>query len=165
MRRRTGAGPQPVSPLLKPSVMSYGLRMRNAESGTWATLVKRMRAATGMSGAELARRLDVDRATIWRWEAGRQKPESPDLIKAFADLFGLDVDDALMAAGLRPSGEALPATPREPTDPDVLKLLKLLADPDTPDATKTQIRAMMRALADLADSLPPTPAPRRRKGA
>lgn len=148
-----------MSPSLTPFPLSYRLRMRNAGSGTWATLVKQMRAAARMSGAELARRLDVDRATIWRWEAGRQKPESPDLIKAFADLFGLDVEDALKAAGLRPSGED-PPVHREPTDPDVLKLLKLLADPNTPTATKTQIRAMMRALADLADQQP-SAAPRK----
>ena len=151
-----------MSPLLMHPVMSYGLRMRNTDDGSWATLVKRMRSATGMSGAELARRLEIDRATVWRWEAGRQKPESPDLIKAFADLFGLDVDDALIAAGLRPSGER--PSRAEPTDPDVLKLLRLLADPDTPAETKEQIRAMMRALADLADQLPPRQAPRRRRG-
>ncbi len=136
--------------------------MRNSTGGTWATLVKRMRSTTGMTGAELARRLDVDRATIWRWEAGRQKPESADLIKAFADLFGLDVEDALRVAGLRPTQEEPPAAPHEPTDPDVLKLLRLLADPDTPATTKEQIRAMMRVLVDLADQ-PRTAAPRRKK--
>lgn len=141
--------------------MSYGLRMRNTEGGTWATLVKRMRQATGMTGAELARRLDVDRATIWRWEAGRQKPESADLIKSFADIFGLDLEDTLKAAGLRPSGER-PARPvQAPMDPDVLKLLAMLADPDTPESTKHQIRAMMRVLAEMAEAQPKPP--RRRK--
>jgi transcriptional regulator with XRE-family HTH domain len=133
--------------------------MRNTPSGTWATLVKRMRAATGMTGADLARRLDVDRATIWRWEAGRQKPESADIVKAFADIFGLDVDDALASAGLRPA-ETEPA-PREPMDPDVLAFMRMLADPETPEATKAQIRTMMRALLDLAESQPKPP--RRRK--
>jgi transcriptional regulator with XRE-family HTH domain len=133
--------------------------MRNTPSGTWATLVKRMRDATGMTGADLARRLDVDRATIWRWEAGRQKPENADLVKAFADIFGLNVDDALAAAGLRPA--ELEEAPREPMDPDVLALLRMLADPDTPETTKAQIRTMMRALLDLAEAQPKPP--RRRK--
>jgi len=140
----------------------YGLRMRNTEGGTWATLVKKMRAATGMAGAELARRLDVDRATIWRWEAGRQKPESADLIKTFADLFAIDIEDALTAAGLRPSTAPRPSEP-VPTDPDVLKLYRLMADPDTPEETKRQIRAMMRVLAEMADSLPPRKATRPKK--
>src|SRR5688572_20611332 len=83
LRPRAGAGPQPASPSIAPLPLAYGLRMRNTPSGTWATLVKRMRDATGMTGADLARRLDVDRATIWRWEAGRQKPENADLVKAF----------------------------------------------------------------------------------
>ena len=165
VRFRKGAGPQPASPSISPLPLIYRLRMRNAGSGTWATLVKQMRAATGMTGAELARRLDVDRATIWRWEAGRQKPESPDLIKAFADLFGLDLDDALKAAGLRPSTEERQAAAREPTDPDVLKLLKLLADPATAETTKTQIRAMLRVLAELADQQQPPRKASRRRGA
>jgi transcriptional regulator with XRE-family HTH domain len=142
--------------------------MRNAAGGTWATLVKRMRATTGMTGAELARRLDVDRATIWRWEAGRQKPESANLIKAFADLFGLDVDDALAAAGLRPSdSEEEPVRPA-PMHPSVVKLLAMLADPDTPPAVQAQVRATLEFLDKLADTLPPkksTPkrqSPRRR---
>jgi len=146
--------------------VSYRLRMRNAGGGTWATLVKRMRAATNMTGAELARRLDVDRATIWRWEAGRQKPESPDLIKAFADLFGLDVEEALRAAGLRPTEDAQPEPPREHTDPDVLAFYRLLADPDTSEDIKAQARAMMRLLTEMAANMPPRKAaPRRRRGA
>ncbi len=144
--------------------MTYRLRMRNTEGGTWATLVKRMRAATGMTGAELARRLEVDRATIWRWEAGRQKPESPDLVKAFADLFAIDVENALKAAGLRPTAET-PAVDHVPTDPDVLKLYRLMADPNTPEHVKEQIRVMMRVLADMADQLPPKKArPRKATG-
>lgn len=138
--------------------------MRNTEGGTWATLVKRMRAATGMTGAELARRLDVDRATIWRWEAGRQKPESANLIKAFADIFGIEVEDALAAAGLRPSGEPVPAPANPPMDPDVLKLMRMLADPDTPEATKLQIRAMLRVLADMAEAQPKPPGRRKAAG-
>lgn len=141
--------------------VTYRLRMRNAAGGTWATLVKRVRAATGMTGAELARRLDVDRATIWRWEAGRQKPENAELIQAFADLFGLDLDEALAAAGLRPTTEPQrPPTP--PMDPLVVRLLAMLADPDTPEPTKRQIRTMMEALVDMAEATPRPP--KRRRG-
>lgn len=161
LRRRAGAGPQPASPSIAPLPLAYGLRMRNTEGGTWATLVKRMRAATGMTGAELARRLDVDRATIWRWEAGRQKPESAELIKAFADIFGLELDDALAAAGLRPAGVEPPR--REPMDPDVLALMRMLADPETPEATKVQIRTMMRTLLEIAESTQQTRPVRRKK--
>lgn len=128
--------------------------MRNTEIGTWATLVKRVREAAGMSGAELARRLDVDRATIWRWEVGRQKPESPDLIKAFATLFGLDIDEVLRIAGLRPSDDEPRPAEAAPIDPDVLKLMRILADPDTDAATKAHVRAMMQTLAELAEKGP-----------
>src|SRR5262245_24423 len=162
-RPRNEAGPQPSTPGRQTLGGPYGLRMRNASSGSWATLVRRMREATGMSGAELARRLDVDRATIWRWENGKQKPERADIVKAFADIFAIDMEDALRAAGLRPSGEPI-ERPQPPMDPDVVKLLAILADPDTKPEVKMQVRAMMRALLELAESTPRTPhTPRRRR--
>ncbi len=118
-----------------------------------------------MTGAELSRRLNVDRATIWRWEAGKQSPENADLIKAFADLFALDVDDALKAAGLRPTTEIRPAV-STPTDPDVLKLMRLLADPDTPEDIKEQVRAMLKVLNAMAEvRTPKQPRNRARKDA
>jgi transcriptional regulator with XRE-family HTH domain len=113
-----------------------------------------------MSGAELARRLKVDRATIWRWETGKQRPENLELVQAFADIFAMDLDDALAAAGMRPA-EVVPRV-EPPMDPDVAALLRKLEDPATPPAVKERIRTMMRALVELADSQPPR-APRRRK--
>lgn len=161
-RRRNVAGPRSSSPL----PINYRLRVRNtsaAERGTWATLVKGMRDATGMTGAELSRRLGVDRATIWRWESGRQKPENLDTVKAFADLFALDVESALIAAGMAPEGDTPPPAPSPPMPPEVVKLLSLLADPDTPPHIREQVTAMLRVLADLADSVPKVDRPRRRK--
>lgn len=163
---RRATGPQPSRPADIYLVPPYGVHVRNTSGpgrDRWATLVGRAREAAGLTKVAMAQRIGVDRATITRWEQGVTRPESADVVQRVADLLGLDLDEALAAAGLRPSEERPPQQPREPTDPDVLKLLKLLADPDTPDATKVQIRAMMRALADLADSLPPTPAPRRRR--
>jgi transcriptional regulator with XRE-family HTH domain len=137
--------------------------MRNTEPperGDWATLVRTVRAAAGVSGAELARRLKVDRATIWRWETGKQRVESLALVQAFAEVFGLDLAVALAAAQMAPVD---PAQPPPPVDADLAKLMALLADPTTPAATAEQIRQMLRALADLADQLPR--APKRRKAA
>jgi transcriptional regulator with XRE-family HTH domain len=141
--------------------------MRNnpvPDRSDWATLVKKLRTATGMSGAELSRRLNVDRATIWRWETGKQKPENVEIIEAFAKLFAIPVETVLDAAGMRPSGAAATqatARPSVPMDPDVQALLDMLADPGTSEAVKEQIRTMMRALAELADRTPR--APRRRQ--
>lgn len=144
--------------------ITYGLRMRNtepAERGDWATVVKSRRAATGMSGAELSRRLKVDRATIWRWETGKQKPDTLEIVAAFAEIFAMDLDDALAAAGLRPAEVA--HRPEPVLDPDVAALLAKLEDPQTSPAVKEQIRTMMRALVELAESQPVRPPVRRRK--
>jgi transcriptional regulator with XRE-family HTH domain len=163
LRDRKGAGSQPSKPESPPLPLPYGLRVRNTPSGTWATLVKRLRQVTGMTGAELARRLNVDRATIWRWEAGKQKPESAEIIKAFANTFGLTVPEVMTAAGLWPSGEPAPRT-EAPMDPDVLKLMRMLADPDTPESTKVQIRAMLRVLAEMVEDQSKPPRRRREAG-
>lgn len=127
---------------------------------TWAALVASVREAAGMSKVELARRLGVDRATISRWEQGLNRPEHPDIVARFAELFALDLDDVLAAAGLRPAVQR-PPRQEPPMDPDVLKLLRMLANPNTPEATKEQIRAMMRVLAEMAEAQPQPP--RRRK--
>lgn len=40
------------------------------------------RLALGLSQADLARALHVDRLTISAWEAGRRKPSMPGLVEA-----------------------------------------------------------------------------------
>lgn len=85
---------------------------------TWAAYIKAIREATGLSRAEMARRLDVDPSTIWRWETGRQKPESPDIPQHVAELFALDLDEVLAAAGLKPAVDPPTEPTREP-DPEV----------------------------------------------
>lgn len=167
-RDRNVAGPRMCRPPLVPLDLPYRLRMRNIpapDRSAWATLVKQLRAAAKMTGAELARRLDVDRATIWRWETGKQKPDSIDVIEAFASLFAIDVEEALTAAGLRSAREEVTPSPELRFDPGVLELQRMLDDPETPDATKVQIRTMVEALRNLASSRPRTPpaAPRRRR--
>lgn len=148
--------------------ITYGLRVRNnghPERGAWATLVRGARAATGMSGNELSRRLKVNRATIWRWESGIQRPDSPELVHAFASLFGLDLEDALEAAGLRPErGKEPPAEPPlPPMDEDLRYLVRKLADPDTDEATRAFIKRSLQMLAAVAEQGDP-PRPNRRAG-
>jgi transcriptional regulator with XRE-family HTH domain len=156
---RNGAGPQPSRPAGIHLATLYGVQVRNTGRDTWAALVTDVREAANMSKVELARRLGVDRATISRWEQGLNRPEQADVVKRFADLFAIDLEDALAAAGLRPTDT--PQREHAPMDPDVLALMRMLADPDTPEATKAQIRTMMRALLDLAEAQPKPP--RRRK--
>lgn len=82
----------------------------------WATFVKAARGL--MSQAELARQLDVERTTVWRWETGKQRPESAELVAQFARVTGVDQDEALAAAGLRP-GQAAPAEPTREADEEI----------------------------------------------
>jgi transcriptional regulator with XRE-family HTH domain len=93
---------------------------RNSDPGTWATYARlaRENAVPPISQSELARRLDTDRTTIWRWEHGKQKPEDPAIVVRFAAVLGLDPDEALAAAGLRP-GVAAPSTPTMEVDEEI----------------------------------------------
>lgn len=132
------------------------MRVRNTSAEgphqTWAKYVKAIREATGLSRPAMAKRLNVDPATVWRWETGKQKPESPAVPQAIAELFGLDLDDVLTAAGLRLGGApvATPA-PEPPMDPDLRIITRRLADPNVSEPEKATIRATLRYLADLAD--------------
>ena len=133
----------------------YGVRVRNASPaprGTWATYVTATRERVGMSKAELSRRLGVDRGTVHRWEAGQTRPEDPIVVSAFAELFGLDIDEALTAAGLRLDRPTAAAPRREPPlDPDVLIVMRRLANPNVSEAEKVIIRATLRHLAQIAE--------------
>lgn len=97
--------------------MPYGVRMRNTagpERGAWATYAKAARGL--MSQSELARRLGVDRVTVYRWETSKQRPESADIVARFAEVTGVDVEEALAAAGLRPGVTAPEEPAREPDE-------------------------------------------------
>ena len=121
LRKGNAAGPQPPRPGITPLSLPYRVRVRNTpaeQRGTWATFAKAAREGARMSQAELARRLNVERTTVWRWETGKQKPESADMVAAFARILGIDVDEALAAASLRP-GVTAPAEPTREVDEEI----------------------------------------------
>ncbi len=155
--RRTRA-PQPPRPADMHHRVLYRVHVRTNATpgrGAWATYVASARERVGMTKVELARRLGVDRATVGRWEAGMNRPEDADLVHRFADLFGLDVDEALAAAGLRPTTKPVARPTKEPAlDPDLVVILRRLADPDVPAAEKAIIRATLQYLAGLAERSP-----------
>lgn len=131
------------------------MRVRNTPADdprqTWANYVRALLTATGLSGPQLAKRLGVNAATVWRWETGRQKPESPEVPEALAELFALDVDEVLTAAGLRRDRAAAKPEPVVPLDPDMQIILRRLASPVASEAEKASIRATLRYLAELAE--------------
>lgn len=154
MRKRKIARPHTVRPATTPSGITYGLRMRNADTpnhGDWAMFVKEHRKAARLSQAELARRLNIDPSTLWRWETGKQKPESGEVVAAAAGIFGADLDAALAAAGLRPI-EVGRVEPDPPLDPDIAAMLRILESKDTPEDEKEYIRATMRRLVEMAEA-------------
>lgn len=160
MRHECSAtGPQPSRPATIHLIAAYGVHMRNTSGsprGTWAALVQAAREAVGMTKIELSRRLEVDRATVMRWEAGSNRPENPEVVQRFAALFAIDLDTALAAAGLRPEGPA-PVMP-EPLHPYIQRLVDRLSDPNTNEETKAYIMSTLRYLAEL----PPAPRKSRR---
>lgn len=84
----------------------------------WAAYVKRLRAAASMSVRTFADRLGVDEATVWRYETARTKPHGPEVPERIAELFQLDLDEVLAAAGLRRDIPA-PAEPTRAPDPEI----------------------------------------------
>src|SRR5690554_4221365 len=74
------------------------LRMRN-----WASYVTAAREHAGLTRSELGKRIGIAYATVWRWETGKQKPERADVVARVAQATGVNLDEALAAAGLRPA--------------------------------------------------------------
>lgn len=80
--------------------------------GTWATYAEAARLRLKVDKTGMADLLGIERSTIHRWETGRTRPRDPEVIRLFAEVAGLDLDEALAAAGLRPGAESRP-TPRD----------------------------------------------------
>jgi len=58
----------------------------------WATRLKRLRTATRLSQAKVARALGIAPASVAQWEIGRSKP-SLDRLPALANLYGIKLED------------------------------------------------------------------------
>lgn len=143
LRVRNRRGPQPSQPATTQYRTPYPLRVRNGPEERreiWATYIARLREATGISRPELARRLGVDPATVWRWESRKQKPESPDIPQAIAELFGIEVNEVLAAAGLSVDGPEVPAEPAPAFD---RVLERIRSDPTLDPATKVRFIDMV----------------------
>jgi hypothetical protein len=72
----------------------------------------------------------VDRTTVFRWETQRARPESAELVQAVAEALGVDLDEALAAAGLKP-GIAPPVEPTREHDEEMEMILTAPVDPAT----------------------------------
>jgi len=108
-----------------------------------------------LSKSEFARRAGVHRDTVHRWEAGQNRPEDVRVIQRLAAEFELDLDEALSAAGLRPTEEPATRPSREPPmPPELLTLVRKLADPATPEADREYIRRTLLMLAAMPDEGP-----------
>ncbi len=100
--------------------------MRNTpeeQRQAWAAYVTSLRRATGMGRKPFAERLGTDPATIWRWENARTKPEAPEVPEKIAALFGLDLDEVLVAAGLKSPVADLPTEPTRERDEEIEEIL------------------------------------------
>ncbi len=138
LRKGNATGPQPV----RPAVTTYGVHMRNTPGlgrGTWAAYVLTARERAGLTKSELARRIQKDRATVGRWEDGKNRPDDADLVARVAQVLGLDLDEALAAAGLRP-GVTPPATPTMDLDEEI-ELVR--TDPKLDEDMKRRIIALI----------------------
>lgn len=118
LRFRNGRSPQPSRPAVTRRSVAYRLRVRNDDDPrqVWATYIKGLMRASGLSGPALAKRLGADPSTVWRWETGKQKPESPAMPEAIANLFQVDLDEVLTAAGLVPISAPPVEQPPEPDE-------------------------------------------------
>lgn len=120
-----------------------------------------------MSRPELARRSGVGRTTAYRWEEEGQVPENLQVVERVAEVLGLDLNEALEAAGLRPAAEppVRPARQERRLDPkleDALATLyRMLEDPNVSAGNKAMIRSELERLKQLPQWVEPEPAERR----
>lgn len=130
-----------------------------SERGTWGTYVAAAIEAAGISKAELARRIETDVGTIFRWLAGKHAPERADVVARFADATGVDLDEALTAAGLRPAADPpkRPARQDPPLDPRarvIAENLQIISDrlndPSITNDERLLTEAKLDMLVDLA---------------
>ena len=56
--------------------------------------IKAYRKQCGMSQAELAKRVGVERSAVAKWESGKSLPQAAHLVK-LAEIFGCSVDELL----------------------------------------------------------------------
>lgn len=135
--------PQRTQPTDTNSVprLIYRVRVRGnpAPRRTWASYITAVREATLLSKAEFARRIDVDRGTINRWESGQTKPTDVDILVRLSSTFRLDFEDVLSAAGFRPEAAAEEAPPERDEEAEEILQSKL------PDAIK---RDLLQVLAE-----------------
>lgn len=145
-RRAVRQRPEPTAP---PTKLSH---VRDRTLGEkWAAYLAAARERTGLTKAELAKAARVARATVFRWEAGESRPEQAEIVARVAEVLGVDLDEALGAAGLRPD-PAVPDRPRRqelPLDKDALYLMRRLADPDVSPEEKQFIRATLQRAARM----------------
>lgn len=140
LRRCSATRPQPSRPAKTP----YGVHMRSTSDpgrGTWAAYVLAGRTRAGLNKTELGRLIGRDRMTVTRWEDGKHRPDDAELVARVAEVLGLDQDEALAAAGMRP-GVHPPSQPTLPPDPE----RDLIMASDVPDAMK---RRMLERLHEL----------------
>lgn len=155
-RRPRHASRQRPTPITPPAKLS---RVRDRTVGErWAAYLAAARARAGMTKAELARAANVGRATVFRWEAGESRPEQAEIVARVANVLGIELDEALIAAGLRP-GEVAPNQPSTQTvlDPRaraIAESLQIMSDrlndPSISNDERLLIEAQLDMLVDLA---------------
>lgn len=121
LHRGSATHPHPLGPGKTAVHGPYPVHMRNTSGpgrDTWAAYIQAAREHARLTKTELARRIGKDRATIGRWEDGKNRPEDANLIVRLADELGLDRDEVLAAAGLKPGVEA-PAKPTVKVDEEI----------------------------------------------
>ncbi len=125
-------------------VFTYRVHVRNTpeqQRGAWATYVKALRVATGMGTKSFAEKVGVDPVTLWRWETAKTKPESPAVPEKLAELFKLDLDEVLTAAGLKSAAEV----PTEPTREDIDEELEMILRARIPEKVKAELLDMLES--------------------
>lgn len=135
------------------------LRMRNKPS-SWGEFVRETRRKLGWSRPELARRLDTDRTTIWRWESKDQRPTRADMVVDFIRVTKVSPLDALEAAGF--TLEDTLAAQSQPiasdmilnalNDPYLVELQRKLDDPTTSEEEKLSIRTLVRYAVEMREA-------------
>lgn len=93
--------------------------------------IRELRKETGISQAELAKKMDLQFYNIGNWEQGRSEPSVSDLIK-LADIFNISLDELVNREPLQNPFVSIKKNKIESFSPDELDLIKFYRAIDKP---------------------------------
>ena len=111
--------------------------------------IKKIRMKSNLTQKEVARKLQIDRSTVAKWETGKADPRAEELTK-LAKLFGCTVDELLTDTAAEENGKIENVLKKLE---EQLELLSKLSKKDLPETVKIAIAEEIRQIAETYSTI------------